>query len=242
MNAKSLIWGIVGTVVWLLIIFLFAVLKGYALPNSLNELGDALAGIVAPIAFFWLILGYVQQGKQLEQNSIAINQQADALKLQADALQAQLKEMKDSVDEQKKAVEIQSENLSILKQQLIPKLHLNNGSAQVYKTGLQDYDLIKFNLSLENLGKGEIYNLRITHEAFSSTLVQLRKVELDKKIPIVFDLNTNEFLGESQKVLIQIDYEDLLGQSYRETYSLNYAYTDHNLSRHLMVTTQKLKL
>ncbi len=56
----------VGTVTWLLLIFLFAVLKGYELPNSLNELGDALAGIVAPIAFFWLILGYLQQSKQLE--------------------------------------------------------------------------------------------------------------------------------------------------------------------------------
>ncbi len=36
---------------------------------ELNALGDFLAGIFAPVAFFWLILGYVQQGKRLDQNT-----------------------------------------------------------------------------------------------------------------------------------------------------------------------------
>ena len=66
MKKIELNWGFIGTVSWFLFIGLFAVYKGYELPNSLNELGDALAGIVAPIAFLWLILGYRQQVKQLD--------------------------------------------------------------------------------------------------------------------------------------------------------------------------------
>jgi hypothetical protein len=65
MNKKSLIFGVLITFAWLLGIYLFSRSNGYTLPTSLNELGDFLAGIFAPIAFFWLILGYIQQGKQL---------------------------------------------------------------------------------------------------------------------------------------------------------------------------------
>lgn len=82
MNQKSLYWGLVGTAIWLGGIYIFCIKYDYKLPNTLNEFGDFLAGICAPLAFFWLILGYVQQGRQLEQNSHAIKLQAEALNLQ----------------------------------------------------------------------------------------------------------------------------------------------------------------
>lgn len=86
MNKKSLILGMVITVIWIgfiTCIFLFA---GMEQPKSLNELGDFLAGVFAPIAFFWLILGYMQQGKQLDQNTKALEQQERALQLQIDEI------------------------------------------------------------------------------------------------------------------------------------------------------------
>ncbi|EEY90821.1 hypothetical protein HMPREF0017_00591 [Acinetobacter lwoffii SH145] len=82
MNQNSLNWGIGITVIWLAVITSFWIFGGLSSPTSLNELGDFLAGIFAPIAFFWLILGYVQQGKQLEQNTKALEQQEKALQLQ----------------------------------------------------------------------------------------------------------------------------------------------------------------
>lgn len=100
MNQNSLNWGIRITVVWLAVIFLFWFFGDLKNPTSLNELGDFLAGIVAPIAFLWLILGYVQQGKQLEQNTKALEQQERALQLQ-------IQEMKESVEYQKQLGEIQ---------------------------------------------------------------------------------------------------------------------------------------
>ena len=88
MNKKSLIFGVLVSFILFLGIYLVKVMVINYL--SLNELGDFLAGIFAPIAFFWLILGYIQQGKQLDQNTTALEQQERALQLQID-------EMKESV-------------------------------------------------------------------------------------------------------------------------------------------------
>ena len=66
MNQKSLKWGIGITLVWLIVIALFWFFGDLKSPESLNELGDALAGIFAPVAFLWLVLGYRQQGIALD--------------------------------------------------------------------------------------------------------------------------------------------------------------------------------
>lgn len=42
----------------------------------LNEVGDFLAGIFGPLATFWLILGFFQQGIELRLNTSALKQQA----------------------------------------------------------------------------------------------------------------------------------------------------------------------
>ncbi|WP_079324893.1 hypothetical protein [Vibrio sp. L85] len=46
---------------------------------SLNEWGDFLAGITAPIAFLWLIIGYLLQKKELENNTHALQLQAEEM-------------------------------------------------------------------------------------------------------------------------------------------------------------------
>lgn len=42
------------------------------LTMPLNELGDFLAGVFGPLAIFWLILGFLQQGKELQQSTQAL--------------------------------------------------------------------------------------------------------------------------------------------------------------------------
>ncbi|WP_170581199.1 hypothetical protein [Ruegeria arenilitoris] len=64
---------------------------------DLNELGDFLAGVVGPLALFWLVLGFFQQGKEL-QNNVA------ALKLQTQELKASVKQQ----SEMAKAAQIQN--------------------------------------------------------------------------------------------------------------------------------------
>jgi hypothetical protein len=46
---------------------------------DLNALGDFVAGAVGPMAFLWLVLGYLQQGDELQQNTEALRMQAQEL-------------------------------------------------------------------------------------------------------------------------------------------------------------------
>ena len=104
MNQNSLNWGIGITVIWLTVIISLWIFGGLSSPTSLNELGDFLAGIFAPIAFLWLILGYVQQGKQLEQNTKALEQQERALQLQIDEMRQGIEQQKIVTNIQKRAI------------------------------------------------------------------------------------------------------------------------------------------
>ncbi|SFS39877.1 hypothetical protein SAMN04488040_0175 [Sulfitobacter marinus] len=66
-------------------------------PISLNELGDLLAGAFGPLAIFWIVLGFFQQGREL-QNSVA-------------TLELQAKELANSVTQQKELVSVTRETL-----------------------------------------------------------------------------------------------------------------------------------
>ncbi|HCG7772954.1 hypothetical protein P7410_28635 [Vibrio parahaemolyticus] len=90
--------GIVVTVIY--IIFIGWILKD-KWPSfndlSLNEVGDFCAGVFGPITFFWVILGFVMQTKELKQSS-------EALKLQAE-------ELHNSVEQQKEMVKLTKEQI-----------------------------------------------------------------------------------------------------------------------------------
>lgn len=49
---------------------------------SLNEWGDFLAGITAPLALIWIVIGYFLQGEELRLNTRALEAQHDELKRQ----------------------------------------------------------------------------------------------------------------------------------------------------------------
>ncbi|RSO39267.1 hypothetical protein [Acinetobacter lactucae] len=72
-------------------------------PMPLNEIGDFLSGVFAPLAFLFLYLGYKQQGYELKQNTKALNLQAA--------------ELKNSVEQQEELVKATREELDLIKQQ-----------------------------------------------------------------------------------------------------------------------------
>jgi hypothetical protein len=57
-----------------------------------NEWGDFFAGVFAPLAFLWLVLGYLQQGEELQ--------------LSTETLRLQAEELKNSVEQQRQLVEV----------------------------------------------------------------------------------------------------------------------------------------
>lgn len=80
---RNRLWLLV-TVAWLVVFGLGSLLSG--LPANANNWGDWAAGTFAPVAFLWLVLGYIQQGEELRDNVRALHMQEEALRLQVDEL------------------------------------------------------------------------------------------------------------------------------------------------------------
>lgn len=80
---------------------------------GLNEVGDFLAGVFGPVAFFWLVLGYVQQGREL--------------KLSSQALATQAEELRASVAQQIELVKATNRTLENYENSLEPLLQLKFG-------------------------------------------------------------------------------------------------------------------
>lgn len=89
-------FGIITTIIYTGIVICF---RWDSLPTlktiGLNEFGDFFAGVFGPVAIFWLILGFHQQGKELKQST-------EALRLQAT-------ELNNSVAQQKELVNVTNE-------------------------------------------------------------------------------------------------------------------------------------
>ena len=145
MNKKSLIFGILVTAIWFIGIYGFTKSNGYSLPIELNALGDFLAGIFAPVAFFWLILGYVQQGKQLDQNTTALEQQERALQLQIHG-------MKESVQQQKELATIQKQQFDALNKAVKPIFVIRDSGFTYFSHPDGSDFLVEVKFNLTNLG------------------------------------------------------------------------------------------
>lgn len=92
---KRFALGVALTLAWLL--FMAYLLLSQTRPTELNAWGDFFAGFFAPVAFLWLVLGYLQQGEELRNS-------ADALRLQA-------QELKNSVGQQGQLVEVSRQQM-----------------------------------------------------------------------------------------------------------------------------------
>lgn len=57
--------------------------------SDIGEVGDFVGGILAPIALLWLVIGYFQQGEELNQNTNALKQQYEELKRAAEQAERQ---------------------------------------------------------------------------------------------------------------------------------------------------------
>ena len=203
MNDKSIKLGFGITVIWLAVIGLFCFYGNLESPKSLNELGDALAGIFAPVAFLWLVLGYVQQGKQLEQNTKALEQQERALRLQID-------EVRESVKQQIEMNEIQRQMLKVTNNSIAPLItfELDNNLDKYLTVAdqVKAFELNKIVLELicENVGKGDAINVQVYSEN-NEIIGRLTKNKVGEEVRI--DLKVDNLLNYERVADISLNQE-----------------------------------
>lgn len=78
MKDRRFFIGVVVSALWLA--FMAYMLFSPELPSELNAWGDFFAGFFAPLAFLWLVLGYLQQGEELRHSRAALLLQAEELR------------------------------------------------------------------------------------------------------------------------------------------------------------------
>ena len=77
----SIGWALTG--VWLALVAALLVWKRGSLSTlTLDQWGTFLGGITGPVALLWLVLGYLQQGRELQLNTTALRLQAEELRNQ----------------------------------------------------------------------------------------------------------------------------------------------------------------
>lgn len=82
--------GVIGTIVWIALACLYAVFKFPAIVQLRpNELADLFAGASAPLAFLWIVVGYMHQSAELRLQVRELSCQVEASRQMANAASAE---------------------------------------------------------------------------------------------------------------------------------------------------------
>lgn len=110
-------FGVLGSIVWLLIAVGYSIYARAEFKDlQPNEIGDFLAGVFAPLAFFWLVLGFLQQGAELRNSG--------------QALWLQGEELRNSVEQQRQLVDVTREQLAFESSRITTEQHRAKQLAQ----------------------------------------------------------------------------------------------------------------
>lgn len=151
MNGKAItLVGSIATAIWLLLIAAYVWAKWSCfLTMEPNSLGDFVAGAFGPLALFWLVCGYFQQGLELRQNT-------EALKLQVEELRNSVTHQAQMAEASQRQVQLEMERLQeersrdqALRDGAAPKLNVVNVRNPSSYRGGNTVDVIA---DIKNLG------------------------------------------------------------------------------------------
>jgi len=181
---------------------------------DLNECGDFLAGFIAPLAFYWLIIGYFQQREELKQNTMALKLQQKELRFQVLELKNSVEQQTRSADAQTDLIKIEKEKHEIAKHPLLifrsfggPNIEykLSNERGKVYHFSFEDFKDINGNVtSIElkgNYGRELDYGHEVVFIGLSKEIdypisFRMKYKTIDMKIYFM-DYQIDEFKGLS---------------------------------------------
>lgn len=204
MNFGScLSWAI--TIAWL--VFIYQKIQQEALPKNLNEFGDFIAGAFAPLAFFWLVRGYYQQGHELQGQAI---------------------ELKNSVKQQQRLAEIYEEEMRQKHFQVQPILIFTCNDIREYQENVpfedeegeiidvQTQSAVDFYLTIQNVGESARHLLLISKP--KTQYKRFEKYELKQnefeKIKFCIDGQECDALYNGHDILreLKITFNDIYGK------------------------------
>lgn len=154
-RAQSLAtWGFGATVAYVVGMTAWAVCQRRELiAMGPADFGTLLAGVFSPLAFLWLVLGFLQQGQELRAS-------VDALKLQGE-------ELRNSVEQQRQLAEATREQLALNSRTIAAQQEEMERSAQpkfelecIGSQGAGTPDTRLYNFAVSNFGR-PVTDLRI---------------------------------------------------------------------------------
>lgn len=197
-------WGAILTVAYLFLMGWWLSVNWAAfLCLKLNELGDFLAGTFGPVAFLWLVLGFIQQGRQLNlqaeelQNSVV--QQTNI----ARATHAQVEAQIAAMDAERARYEEQFLARLIFR----PKHSITSGNIRTKYFDIQNLgnDAVNLTVGMDSpsLG-GDVRRLGVLHR--SSSVEFPIEYKLDSEdISALMVLSYETINGVSQTVLFDFE-------------------------------------
>lgn len=224
----SLLW--LGFITWLVDL---SSVRGLA-PN---EIGDFLAGAFAPLAFFWLVLGYLQQGEELQQNTEALKMQADELRATNDTLRLQTEELQKNVKHQGELVEINQQEITAKHFSAKPYLRFKVSERLIIKPNLtfmfdengqsivdpDRYGAIK--LAIYNTGETAKEFLLAGDGELITESFQVDSLDSKPlKIELEFEDGQIEFIkniGQYYRIPFIVQFYDKFGKRFNQRISLN---------------------
>lgn len=147
---------------------------------ELNAIGDLSAGVFGPVAFLWLVLGYLQQGRELKLSS-------EALRMQAHELKNSVEQQADLVaaNREQNAAQVAAYNHERMRYERSMNAHiLFSPRERVGAEGLFIHTFVLHNAGAEAIDVE--FLCKIPGHNFSGTYAFLKRDE-EVKMPITFE-------------------------------------------------------
>jgi hypothetical protein len=178
----------------------------------LNELGDFLAGVFGPMMLFWVVLGYMQQQKELRQNTMMLKMQADELKKSVEQHRELVKVAREQAQMESKYLEI--EQIKQIKQGH-PIFSIVDGKC-TYQSGSNK----TYRLAIENSGR-PVSNLTVVTQPEIKELKD-REIQpyLDQDKQVILKWSTQVSGDAPSPLKLVISCIDSSGRPYTKTFNL----------------------
>ncbi|WP_256647511.1 hypothetical protein [Stenotrophomonas maltophilia] len=213
MNGKAItLVGSIATAIWLLLIAAYVWAKWSCfLTMEPNSLGDFVAGAFGPLALFWLVCGYFQQGLELRQNT-------EALKLQVEELRNSVTHQAQMAEASQQQLQLEMERLQeerardqALRDEAAPKLsvvNVSNASSYLRESMVDVIADIK-NLGddlelLEQVGRGLVSDVSVQGnlKSLQTIRVRVKAIELQEHPDSAVVLKLRDKLGRRHEVML----------------------------------------